>query len=214
MEVIQTQCIQYLPTNSKVIIVIHVATAAGWIKKLVDCGIITKLDSENEKPDGSCADRVFRHGGVILFDGPANLKPDFLQACYDLLSRKYGNIPIVWCSNKADVDHVMMMGDKNITLPHFEISANNDHNLEAPFSDLANKLTENDELLSVKPQPPAVTPPVHIQMDMTAAQRGPAAQPFPDEDNNGCCSACLKCPKACYYMVSISDTCMNWVEEA
>ncbi|KAL6296593.1 hypothetical protein ACE6H2_004735 [Prunus campanulata] len=219
MEAIRTQCVQYLPTNSKVIIVSDGATSAEWIRKLVDSGNI-KLDSENDKPDGSCADRVVPHGGVILFDETANLKPESLQTCYNLLSREYGNIPIVLCSDKVDVNHVMMMGDKNnITLPYFDISANN---LEAPFLYLAKKLTENDELLSVKPQPPVVIPP-HIQIDMTAAQHGPesgpaAAQPFTVEDNNGCCSACLKplveCLKACYYMVSVAVAFMNWVEEA
>ncbi|CAB4297263.1 unnamed protein product [Prunus armeniaca] len=217
MEAIRTQCVEYLRTNSKVIIVSDGATAAEWIIKLVGCGIIIKLDSENDKPDGSCADGVVPHGGVILFGETANLKPDFLKTCYNLLSGEYGNIPIVLCSNKADVNHVMMTGDKNITLPHFEISANNDHNLEAPFLYLAKKLTEND-----KQQPPVLISP-HIQMDMTAAQHGPesdpaAAQPFPVEDNNGCCSACLKplvaCLKACYYLVSIAVAFMNCVEEA
>ncbi|CAL8104893.1 unnamed protein product [Prunus armeniaca] len=168
---------------------------------------------------------VVPHGGVILFDETANLKPDFVQTCYNLLSQEYGNIPIVLCSNKADVNHAMMMGNKNIcwkmenniSLPYFEISANNDHNLEAPFLYLAKKLTEND-----KQQPPVLISP-HIQMDMTAAQHGPesdpaAAQPFPVEDNNGCCSACLKplvaCLKACYYLVSIAVAFMNCVEEA
>ncbi|CAB4266703.1 unnamed protein product [Prunus armeniaca] len=327
MEAIRTQCVQYLPTKSNFIILSHGATAAGWITNLVGCRNIIKLDSENEKPDGSCADReregdsgkerercrpsdlagkrrrrreqalkdresgrqavvgrwglefrvgeggkrnregggwgkgvwvvagwgpgfvwrwglwriavsghggmkgrrklqrVVPHGGVILFDETANLKPDFVQTCYNLLSQEYGNIPIVLCSNKADVNHAMMMGNKNIcwkmenniSLPYFEISANNDHNLEAPFLYLAKKLTEND-----KQQPPVLISP-HIQMDMTAAQHGPesdpaAAQPFPVEDNNGCCSACLKplvaCLKACYYLVSIAVAFMNCVEEA
>ncbi|XP_034199813.1 GTP-binding nuclear protein Ran1B-like [Prunus dulcis] len=123
-----------------------------------------------------------------------------------------------------------MMGDKNIgfkmenniTLPYFEISANNNPNLEAPFSYLNKRLTENDERLSVKPQPPGLIP-LHIQMPVTAAQHGPesgpaAAQPFPVEDNNGCCCACLKplveCLKACYYIVSIWDAFMNCLEEA
>ncbi|KAH0989637.1 hypothetical protein GBA52_001120 [Prunus armeniaca] len=159
---IRTHCVQYLPTKSNFIILSHGATAAGWITNLVGCRNIIKLDSENEKPDGSCADRVVPHGGVILFDETANLKPDFLQTCYNLLS-------------------------------------------------------QND-----KQQPPVLISP-HIQMDMTAAQHGPesdpaAAQPFPVEDNNGCCSACLKplvaCLKACYYLVSIAVAFMNCVEEA
>ncbi|PQQ02515.1 GTP-binding nuclear protein Ran1B-like [Prunus yedoensis var. nudiflora] len=218
------QCVEYVPTNLKTIIFSDGATAAGgWIKKLVGRRIIIELDSENDEPDGSCVDRVVPHGGVILFDETANLKPDFLQTCYNLLSREYGNIPIVLCSNKVNVNHVMMMGDKNITLPYFEISVNNDHNLEAPFLYLAEKLTENNELLSVKPQPPVLLTPPHIQGDMTAAQQGsesgPAAeQPVPVEDNNGCCSACLKplveCLKACYYIISIADTLMDWIGAA
>ncbi|XP_059277784.1 GTP-binding nuclear protein Ran-3-like [Lycium ferocissimum] len=116
---------------------------------------------------------IHAHCAIIMFDVTARLTYENVRTWHRDLCRVCGDIPIVLCGNKVDVQNRQVEArqvtfHRESNLEYYEISAKSNYNFEKPFLYLARKLAGDANLQFV--QSPALAPP-KVQIFLAAQQR-------------------------------------------
>lgn len=101
---------------------------------------------------------------IVMFDVTNNLSAKSVNMWVDEIRRECGNIPIVVCGSKADVDMNLISGFSKVqdqTLKKFQMSAKSNYNYEKPFLQLIRDL-QHDDTIEFVAGPPVVPPTMRL----------------------------------------------------
>ncbi|KAH9553262.1 hypothetical protein CY35_09G109700 [Sphagnum magellanicum] len=100
------------------------------------------VDTPGHEKPGPPRDEYYKGAdcGIILCDITAKQTQKDVSMWHDDVHRVCGDIPIVVCGNKVDLNQRQVTFHMKKKLQYYEISAKNGYNLDSPFQYLAEKL--------------------------------------------------------------------------